>query len=71
MKLKEEYQPRFHSLKQKIYLEKTKMNLEMSKQNPDPNIISSSMNLNVQYSKKLQDLANEFLAEYNNIKNNK
>lgn len=71
MKLKSAYQSRFHDLKEKIYLEKTKMNLEMSKQNPDPNIISSSMNLNVQYSKKLQDLANEFLAEYNNIKNNK
>ena len=71
MKLKSAYQSRFHDLKEKIYLEKTKMNLEMSKQNPDPNIISSSMNLNVQYSKELQDLANEFLAEYNNIKNNK
>ena len=71
MKLKEEYQPRFHSLKQKIYLEKTKMNLEMSKKNSDPNVISNSMNLNVQYSKELQDLADEFLVKYNNIKNNK
>lgn len=71
MKLKEEYQLRFHSLKQKIYLEKTKMNLEMSKKNSDPNVISNSMNLNVQYSKELQDLADEFLVKYNNIKNNK
>lgn len=71
MKLKSEYQSRFHDLKQKMYLEKTKMNLEMSKQNPDANIINSSMNLNMQYAKELQDLANEFLAKYNDIKNNK
>ncbi|MEI0703032.1 hypothetical protein [Brachyspira intermedia] len=31
MKLKSEYQSRFHDLKEKIYLEKTKMDLEMSK----------------------------------------
>ena len=71
MKLKEKYQPRFHKIKKKIYLEKTKMNLEMSKKNSDPNVISNSMNLNVQYSKELQDLADEFLVKYNNIKNNK
>ncbi|AUJ50059.1 hypothetical protein OFS07_00450 [Brachyspira hyodysenteriae] len=71
MKLKTEYQSRFHDLKEKIYLEKTKMDLEMSKKNSDPNIISNSMNLNIQYSKELQDLADEFLAKYNDIKNNK
>ena len=69
MKLKAEYQ--FHDLKEKIYLEKTKMDLEMSKKNSDPNVISNSMNLNIQYSKELQDLADEFLAKYNDIKNNK
>ena len=71
MKLKAEYQSRFHDLKEKIYLEKTKMDLEMSKMNSDPNIISNSMNLNIQYSKELQDLADEFLAKYNDLKNNK
>ncbi|MEI0603583.1 hypothetical protein R4K55_05120 [Brachyspira alvinipulli] len=71
MKLKEEYRPKFHDLKEKIYLEKTKMDLEMSKKNSDPNVISNSMNLNLQYSKELQNLADEFLAKYNNIKNNK
>lgn len=70
-KLKAQYQSKFHDLKQKIYLEKTKMNLEMSKQNPDANIITSSMNINMQYAKELQELANEFLVKYNNIKNNK
>ena len=53
MKLKEEYRPKFHDLKEKIYLEKTKMDLEMSKKNSDPNVISNSMNLNLQYSKEL------------------
>ena len=71
MKLKEEYRPKFHDLKEKIYLEKTKMYLEMSKKNSDPNVISNSMNLNLQYSKELQNLADEFLSKYNNIKNNK
>ena len=71
MKLKEEYRPKFHDLKEKIYLEKTKMDLEMSKKNSDPNVISNSMNLNLQYSKELQNLADEFLSKYNNIKNNK
>ena len=71
MKLKEEYRPKFHDLKEKIYLEKTKMDLEMSKKNSDPNVISNSMNLNLQYSKELQNLADEFLAKYNDIKNNK
>ncbi len=43
----------------------------MSKKNSDTNVISNSMNLNIQYSKELQNLADEFLSKYNDIKNSK
>ncbi|MBW5377628.1 hypothetical protein E6A45_03095, partial [Brachyspira pilosicoli] len=45
-KLKTEYQPKISELKQKINTEKTKMRLEMLKENPDSEIINNSMNLN-------------------------
>ena len=43
-KLKTEYQPKISELKQKINTEKTKMRLEMLKENPDTEIINNSMN---------------------------
>lgn len=52
-----------------MYLEKTKMNLEMSKQNPDSIVINNSRKLNIEYNKQLQKIANEFLSEYKKIKN--
>lgn len=71
IQLKSKYQPKIAELRKKMYLEKTKMNLEMSKQYPNSNLIDNSKILNRQYAKELQKLANEFLAEYNIIKNNK
>ena len=58
-------------LRKKMYLERTKMNLEMSKKNPDELIINNSLKLNMEYAKKLKKIANDFLQEYNEIKNNK
>ncbi|WP_028328819.1 hypothetical protein [Brachyspira alvinipulli] len=71
IQLKSKYQPKIAELRKKIYLGKTKMNLEMSKKYPNRNLIDNSKILNMQYAKELQKLANEFLAEYNKIKNNK
>ena len=70
-KLKTEYQPKISELKQKINTEKTKMRLEMLKENPDTEIINNSMNLNIEYAKELQNISNEFLAKYKAIKNTK
>ena len=67
-KLKTEYQPKISELKQKINTEKTKMRLEMLKENPDSEIINNSMNLNIEYAKELQNVSNEFLAKYRAIK---
>ncbi len=69
--LKSEYQPKISELRKKMYLERTKMNLEMSKKNPDELIINNSLKLNMEYAKKLKKIANDFLQEYNEIKNNK
>lgn len=69
--LKSEYQPKISELRRKMYLERTKMNLEMSKKNPDELIINNSLKLNMEYAKKLKKIANDFLQEYNEIKNNK
>lgn len=66
-KLKTEYQPKISELKQKINTEKTKMRLEMLKENPDSEIINNSMNLNIEYAKELQNVSNEFLAKYRAI----
>ena len=71
IQLKTEYQPRIAELRNKMYLEKVKMNLEMSKKNPDALIINNSMKLNNEYSKEFRKIANEFLKEYNKIKNNR
>ena len=70
-KLKTEYQPKISELKQKINTEKTKMRLEMLKENPDTEIINNSMNLNIEYAKELQNISNEFLAKYRAIKDSK
>ena len=70
-KLKTEYQPKISELKQKINAEKTKMRLEMLKENPDTEIINNSMNLNIEYAKELQNISNEFLAKYRAIKDSK
>lgn len=70
-KLKTEYQPKISELKQKINTEKTKMRLEMLKENPDTEIINNSMNLNIEYAKELQNVSNEFLAKYRAIKDSK
>ena len=70
-KLKTEYQPKISELKQKINTEKTKMRLEMLKENPDSEIINNSMNLNIEYAKELQNISNEFLAKYRAIKDSK
>ena len=70
-KLKTEYQPKISELKQKINTEKTKMRLEMLKENPDTEIINNSMSLNIEYAKELQNISNEFLAKYRAIKNSK
>ena len=71
VQLKTEYQPRIAELRNKMYLEKVKMNLEMSKKNPDTLIINNSMKLNNEYSKELKKIANDFLQEYYKIKNNR
>ena len=70
-KLKTEYQPKISELKQKINTEKTKMRLEMLKENPDTEIINNSMSLNIEYAKELQNISNEFLAKYRAIKDSK
>ncbi|MEI0610762.1 hypothetical protein [Brachyspira pilosicoli] len=70
-KLKIEYQPKISELKQKINTEKTKMRLEMLKENPNTEIINNSMNLNIEYAKELQNVSNEFLAKYRAIKDSK
>ncbi|MEI0530114.1 hypothetical protein R4I97_00990 [Brachyspira pilosicoli] len=70
-KLKTEYQPKISELKQKINTEKTKMRLEMLKENPDTEIINNSINLNIEYAKELQNVSNEFLAKYRAIKGSK
>lgn len=70
-KLKTEYQPKISELKQKINAEKTKMRLEMLKENPNTEIINNSMNLNIEYAKELQNVSNEFLAKYRAIKDSK
>ncbi|CRF35460.1 hypothetical protein BRSU_2671 [Brachyspira suanatina] len=69
--LKSEYQPKISELRKKMYLERTKINLEMSKKNPDELIINNSLKLNMEYAKELKKIANDFLQEYNEIKNNK
>lgn len=71
IQLKNEYYPKISNLRKKIYLEKTKMNLEMSKKNPDELIINKTINLNMEYNKELKELANEFLQKYHKIKNSK
>lgn len=70
-KLKTEYQPKISELKQKINTEKTKMRLEMLKENPDSEIINNSMNLNIEYANELKNISNEFLAKYRAIKDSK
>ena len=52
-----------------MHFEKTKINLEMAKQNPNNSIINNSIKLNREYNKQLQTIANEFLSEYRKIKN--
>ena len=54
-----------------MYLERTKINLEMSKKNPDELVINNALKLNMEYAKELKKIANDFLQEYNEIKNNK
>ena len=54
-----------------MYLERTKINLEMSKKNPDELVINNSIKLNMQYAKELKKIASDFLQEYNKIKNTK
>ncbi|MEI0558224.1 hypothetical protein [Brachyspira intermedia] len=71
MRLKDKYQPKISELRKKMYLERTKINLEMSKKNPDELIINNSIKLNMEYAKELKKIANDFLQEYNEIKNNK
>ncbi|MEI0701216.1 hypothetical protein [Brachyspira intermedia] len=71
MRLKDKYQPIISELRKKMYLERTKINLEMSKKNPDELIINNSIKLNMEYAKELKKIANDFLQEYNEIKNNK
>ena len=44
--LKNEYQTKIEKLRKKMYLERTKINLEMAKQNPDSIIINNSIKLN-------------------------
>ena len=68
--LKNEYQTKIEKLRKKMYLEKTKMNLEMAKQNPDNTAINNSRKLNLEYSNQLKEIAREFLSEYRKIKNN-
>lgn len=65
--LKAEYQPKIFELKGKIYLEKTKMNLEMSKEKPNIDVINNSINMNKKYSKELEIMANDFLKKYKSI----
>lgn len=69
IKLKTEYQNKISELREKMYLEKVKMNLEMS--NPNTEAVNNSINLNRKYSKELKKIANEFLEKYKQIKANK
>ena len=71
IELKSEYQPKISELRKKMYLERTKINLEMSKKNPDELVINNALKLNMEYAKELKKIANDFLQEYNEIKNNK
>lgn len=71
IELKSEYQPKISELRTKMYLERTKINLEMSKKNPDELVINNSLKLNMEYAKELKKIANDFLQEYNEIKNSK
>lgn len=71
IELKSEYQPKISELRKKMYLERTKIDLEMSKKNPDELIINNSINLNMEYAKELRKIASDFLKKYNEIKNNK
>ena len=68
--LKNEYQTKIEKLRKKMYLERTKINLEMAKQNPDSIIINNSIKLNMEYNRQLKTIINEFLSEYRKIKNN-
>ena len=68
MQLKEKYQPKFHELKQKINIEKIKIDIEMCKEKRNQKIIDESIQLNIEYNKELKKIANEFLEEYNKIK---
>lgn len=69
MQLKSKYQTKISELRKKMHFEKTKINLEMAKQNPNNSIINNSIKLNREYNKQLQTIANEFLSEYRKIKN--
>ena len=64
------YHPKFNELRQKIYIEKLKIDLEMCKEKPNKNLIDESINLNMNYKKELKKLSNEFLQEYKKIKEN-
>ncbi|AEM20753.1 hypothetical protein Bint_0117 [Brachyspira intermedia PWS/A] len=68
IKLKEKYQPKFHELKQKINIEKIKIDIEMCKEKRNQKIIDESIQLNIEYNKELKKIANEFFKEYNKIK---
>lgn len=68
IKLKEKYQPKFHELKQKINIEKIKIDIEMCKEKRNQKLIDESIQLNIEYNKELKKIANEFLKEYNKIK---
>ena len=68
IELKTEYQPKFHELKQKINIEKIKIDIEMCKEKRNQKIIDESIQLNIEYNKELKKIANEFLKEYNKIK---
>ena len=59
------------SLTKEQLAEKTKMRLEMLKENPDSEIINNSMNLNIEYANELKNISNEFLAKYRAIKDSK
>ena len=68
IELKTEYQPKFHELKQKINIEKIKIDIEMCKEKRNQKIIDEIIQLNIEYNKELKKIANEFLKEYNKIK---
>ncbi|KLI17417.1 hypothetical protein [Brachyspira hyodysenteriae] len=68
IQLKDQYQPKFHELKQKIAIEKIKIDIEMCKEKRNQKIIDESIQLNIEYNKELKKIANDFLKEYNRIK---